>query len=377
MKTNHYLALIIIWMNPMLLSAQNTYVPGGTASILDSGNGKMGIGTGAPSAKFHIQQSNAEWNDGLRLSYSGNTWDFVSDSNGDRLLIAKNQSTANGLALINGNFGIGYSSPLNRLQVGSNPAGWAGNDAVFSNSNGGLAIYTQTDQTYLYGSKAIAIRPGYGHMAIFAAENGLVGIGGNTSPLFNLDVQGFGARIRHPGTANGDYTTFRVQGPDYTNGLEIDFFGNNNITSSLTWSYGGGPGSAAIVNVNPKPLTFGTNNQGRMIIDGAGNVGIGTFSPDQKLTVNGTIHTKEVIVDLSVPAPDYVFQKDYNLLSLSEIEKYINQHKHLPEVPSAKEMETNGVKLMEMNMLLLKKVEELTLHLIELKKEVEDLKKQK
>jgi hypothetical protein len=76
-----------------------------------------------------------------------------------------------------------------------------------------------------------------------------------------------------------------------------------------------------------------------------------------------------VKVDLNVPAPDYVFEKDYNLLSLSEIEKYINQHKHLPEVPSGKEMEKDGVKLMEMNMLLLKKVEELTLHLIEMKKE--------
>jgi hypothetical protein len=83
------------------------------------------------------------------------------------------------------------------------------------------------------------------------------------------------------------------------------------------------------------------------------------------------VHAKEVKVDLNVPGPDYVFEKDYNLMSLEEIKAYIEKHKHLPEVPSAKEMETNGVNLSEMNMILLKKVEELTLHVIELKKENE------
>jgi hypothetical protein len=69
--------------------------------------------------------------------------------------------------------------------------------------------------------------------------------------------------------------------------------------------------------------------------------------------------------------PDYVFEKNYNLRPLAEVENYINQNKHLPEVPAAKEMEANGVNLGEMNMLLLKKVEELTLYVIELKKENE------
>lgn len=104
----------------------------------------------------------------------------------------------------------------------------------------------------------------------------------------------------------------------------------------------------------------------RFLIDVNGNVGIGTTTPDAKLTVKGDIHTREVKVDLSgAVAPDYVFEKDYYLLSLTELETYINQKKHLPEVPSAKEMEANGLNLKEMNLLLLKKVEELTLHLIE------------
>jgi hypothetical protein len=103
-----------------------------------------------------------------------------------------------------------------------------------------------------------------------------------------------------------------------------------------------------------------------------GNVGIGTTAPDAKLAVKGTVHANEVKVDLNgAVAPDYVFADDYKLLTLEEIKTYIDKNKHLPEVPSAKEVEANGVQLGEMNMLLLKKIEELTLHVIELKKENE------
>ncbi|MBT1698470.1 hypothetical protein KK083_16385 [Fulvivirgaceae bacterium PWU4] len=106
------------------------------------------------------------------------------------------------------------------------------------------------------------------------------------------------------------------------------------------------------------------------------NVGIGTTTPDTKLTVKGVIHTNEVRVDMESPiqGPDYVFEKDYDLLSLAELEAYIKANKHLPEVPSAKEMAEDGLNLKEMNLLLLKKVEELTLHLIEANKKIDDLR---
>ena len=116
----------------------------------------------------------------------------------------------------------------------------------------------------------------------------------------------------------------------------------------------------------------------RMIIKSNGDVGIGTPTPDEKLTVNGAIHGEEVRVDVNVPdVPDYVFEKDYKLLSLSDLERYIVLNKHLPEVPSALEMEAEGLKLKEMNLILLKKVEELSLYMIELKKEIELLKDEK
>ena len=105
----------------------------------------------------------------------------------------------------------------------------------------------------------------------------------------------------------------------------------------------------------------------------AGRLGIGTDDPDSELAVAGKIHAEEVKVSTTVPAPDYVFEEDYPLASLDEIKAYISANKHLPEVPSAKEMEANGIKLGEMNMLLLKKIEELTLLLIQQEERIKKL----
>jgi hypothetical protein len=77
----------------------------------------------------------------------------------------------------------------------------------------------------------------------------------------------------------------------------------------------------------------------------------------------------------SITAPDYVFEKNYRLMPLSEVDKYISKHKHLPEIPSAREIEKKGsVDLVQMNLMLLKKVEELTLHSINQQKEIDELK---
>ncbi len=105
-----------------------------------------------------------------------------------------------------------------------------------------------------------------------------------------------------------------------------------------------------------------------------GDVGIGTTSPDAKLSVKGRVHAEEVKVDLSVPGPDYVFAERYKLPTLAETEAYIKAHKHLPDVPSASQMEKQGIRLGEMNIMLLKKVEELTLHLIRVQKELDKIK---
>lgn len=110
-----------------------------------------------------------------------------------------------------------------------------------------------------------------------------------------------------------------------------------------------------------------------------GKVGIGSLNPDKKLTVKGTIHCEEVLVDLNVPA-DYVFEKyytgksalkeNYTMPTLDEVEAYTKKNNHLPEMPSAKEIQDNGLQLKEMTNLLLQKVEELTLYTIEQEKRI-------
>lgn len=125
-----------------------------------------------------------------------------------------------------------------------------------------------------------------------------------------------------------------------------------------------------------------------------GNVGIGVENPQAKLHVAGKIlctgeievadlnsnsikvnslNAKDIQMDMH-GAADYVFDENYDLKSLSEVESYVNEHKHLPGMPSAAEMDANGVSVSKMSNLLLEKVEELTLHMIKLEKENAALK---
>jgi hypothetical protein len=168
----------------------------------------------------------------------------------------------------------------------------------------------------------------------------------------------------------------------------------NALASDYSWSFTtaaatGGPwlltgnantteASDFLGTTDAKSLSFRTNNQARMLISAAGNVGIGTTNiagTDYKLYVDQGIRTRKVKVDMDTWA-DYVFDKSYKLIKLSDLEKFIEQHKHLPDIPSAKEVEQNGLNLGENQALLLKKIEELTLYIIELNKRIEQLETQ-
>ena|GEM_PF-5737898 len=125
------------------------------------------------------------------------------------------------------------------------------------------------------------------------------------------------------------------------------------------------------INIVPADIRGFYSNE--FTVTPGGSVGIGTINPTAKLTVAGSIQSREVKVSVDAGA-DYVFKEGYQLRPLSELEAFIKQNQHLPEVAPAIAMEKEGMNLSEMNIKLLKKIEELTLYLIDMKKENEQLK---
>jgi hypothetical protein len=123
-----------------------------------------------------------------------------------------------------------------------------------------------------------------------------------------------------------------------------------------------------------QPIFLSTNYGATMTIANNNNVGIGTTNPTHKLSVNGTIQSKEVIVESGWA--DYVFDKDYKLPSLTEVEKFIEQHKHLPNIPSAKEIEEKGLHLGDMQRKMMEKIEELMLYILGQDKTIRQLQEQ-
>ena len=113
-----------------------------------------------------------------------------------------------------------------------------------------------------------------------------------------------------------------------------------------------------------------------MTIRGNKRVGIGTTTPTDMLTVAGNIHGQEVKVTVDAGA-DFVFNENYPIKKLEEVESFVKQNKHLPEIAPAAEMEANGIELGEMNIKLLQKIEELTLYLIEQNKKTKELEEEK
>ncbi len=92
---------------------------------------------------------------------------------------------------------------------------------------------------------------------------------------------------------------------------------------------------------------------------------------------DGRVYANEIVVKNSTGGTwwaDYVFNPDYNLMSLTHLEKYIRENKHLPNIPSAKEVSQNGVALGEMQNKQMEKIEELTLYIIDLQKQIDELK---
>jgi len=147
----------------------------------------------------------------------------------------------------------------------------------------------------------------------------------------------------------------------------------NNVISGI-WShnlgYYGAPAGGITGTSSNHPFSIITGAATRLTVSNNGNVGIGTTSPAEKLAVNGNIRAKEIKVEAS-NWPDYVFEEGYNVETLQKLEGYIKANKHLPGMPSAKEVAANGIAVSEMLKLQQQKIEELTLHLIEKDKQIQ------
>ncbi|MBC7937739.1 MAG: hypothetical protein H7Y86_20510, partial [Rhizobacter sp.] len=157
---------------------------------------------------------------------------------------------------------------------------------------------------------------------------------------------------------------------DYSNAFCLE-----NATGTVRFNaFLGGPDNGNTVSLGTTgnmPIALYTNNANRVFILGNGNVGIGTDNPTYKLSVNGNVRSKEVVVE-SIWA-DYVFDKNYKLKSLNEVEQFIEEHNHLPGIPSAKEIQQYGLNVGELQTKMMEKIEELTLYIIDLKKQIDSI----
>ncbi|GAB3909971.1 autotransporter outer membrane beta-barrel domain-containing protein [Mucilaginibacter boryungensis] len=400
MKKVYFAAIAVISLIPFVSKAQWSTTSPDTHFTY---TGNVGIGTASPPRKLTISNNGAE---GLEIGpgnlvgdaanavtsvyYNRNTSSYIDNVQfaGTYWFTIGGRSTPSILINSAGNVGIGTATPVTLLHtvVPSTKTAATGNVVSFLSTNEATAPFGL--RTMIYGAAALSDRyitlqtTDYasvdGGNIILQPATGNVGIG-TTGPLAKLSVVGGALTTSGAGLSiSSALTTGRL-----TTG-QVNSIHNWLDNESLELSSGSSEktgiaieGQTSALGSTVRMFTGGNENL-RMLANG--KVGIGTTTPDELLSVNGTIHSKEVKVNLT-GLPDYVFKPEYHLPTLAEVKSYIDKNSHLPEIPSAQEVEKNGLNLGEMNKLLLKKVEELTLYLVEKDKEVKgqqgEIKQQK
>jgi hypothetical protein len=267
--------------------------------------------------------------------------------------------------LPNGNVGIGTTNPENNNGWNRvlNIYGTSHSKITTSSSNVNTGIWSHNSG--YYGAPAGGILGTYSNHPISFITNkstkmtitpsGNVGIG-TTNPENN---NGWNRVLNVYGTSHSKITT-----------------SSSNVNTGI-WShnsgYYGAPAGGILGTYSNHPISFITNKSTKMTITPSGNVGIGTTNPGSwQLAVNGKIRAKEIKVETGWS--DFVFENDYLLPTLTEVETHIKKKGHLKDIPSAKEVAKNGILLGEMDSKLLQKIEELTLYTIAQQKEIERLK---
>ena len=384
----------------------------------------VGIGTTTPAAKLDVKTTSnyvSQFNGAAPMymsifendiyrgywgSYSGNPED-VDFGTGSGNATGKLHLTiqANPKMTINnaGNVGIGTTSPTHMLHVNGGDLfvqsssglirfGYEGaNEWQMATTGGGadLRWYTTTDG-------GLTVTPRH-----YFSQNGNVGIGGFSGPgvpLGRLDVIGAGTtsstnafiirnsnldtimRVRDDGRMGIGYN-----GSSYGRVMNVGGTGINFYTANEA-GFGG-----AVFPTDTSLVLWSNSGANNYLVfqPSWGNTGIGTYTPNAKLHLNGAmliggntdriavgynlsvagkIIAEEVKVQLKASWPDYVFGDNYQLMPIEDLEKSIRENKHLPNIPAAAVVEKEGISLGDMNKRLMEKIEELTLYIIDLNK---------
>ncbi len=246
---------------------------------------------------------------------------------------------------------------------------------TFDGINGIARLVTGNNQTFVYGTTTSPHAPFAVGCAAAPTSIFSHNFNGNLQ-IYDQASAGTGATVMNLQTwTGGSSIDASTDGNTTGSNLLLNYFCGNNV-GICTGQYGGTVSMGKIVEIGmpyPNDNTVALNIKahqvnGIQIMDINNNINF-------KVKNNGFVYAREInVMPVNISFPDYVFDKNYKLLTLKEVENYISKNKHLPNIPSAKEVETDGINVADMQVKQMEKIEELFLYLIELKKENEALK---